>query len=93
MTGKNRTSLLRHLGTIRPWRVLKRREIRHALRELEPLFIGCAYTPAFKEIVGARELLEQARKKMNCRNWTHGATAREQAAHDAAATQREHTDG
>ena len=83
MAGKNRTSLLRHLGTIRPWRVRKRREMREVSRALELLRLGCFYTPAYKEINQARTLLAQARKKMNSRNWTHGATAREQAAHDA----------
>ena len=53
----------------RAFRISKRSEIRDVLASCRALRIGCAYTPAYKNIVAAIGLLEKAKELMNVRNW------------------------
>ena len=51
------------------WRMKKRIDIRTAQKAVGELATGCAFTPAYAEIVEARKLLDQARQKLTVEEW------------------------
>lgn len=56
-------------GTLHGFRVVKREQVREALKSCADLRRGCALTPAHKEIVDAINALERARRKMSVEQW------------------------
>lgn len=56
-------------GSPADFRKLKRKEVRAAERAAHDLLIGCAFTPAGRNIVIALEALRAARKELGVKNF------------------------
>lgn len=63
--------MLESYGSKRAFRQVKRAELKRVLAVLQQLTSGCAYTPAYEQIVDARELLQKAGEAMSAKNWGH----------------------
>jgi len=59
----------RRLGPSRPFKRNRRRGLKKAAAGMKEARFGCAYTPAWKEIHQAYDLLEIAREKCSVKNW------------------------
>jgi hypothetical protein len=55
-------------GTLRQWRVRKRRELRALTRALDALRLGCAYTPIQAHINEMQRVVDSAQQKLRG-NW------------------------
>jgi hypothetical protein len=55
-------------GTLRQWRVRKRRELRDVSRALDALRLGCAYSPIRQEVEHIQTAVDSARQKLRG-NW------------------------
>lgn len=61
--------IIKNHGSTRKFKSDKRRDLKRAINAVGNLRLGCAYTPALKEIVEVFTLLEKARKKLSVKNW------------------------
>ena len=53
----------------RDFRSQKRYEVRIALKAIDDLRLGCAYTPAYEQIVEANKHLELAKALLSVERW------------------------
>ena len=56
-------------GSARGYKHSKRSELRTAMSELNELFSGSFWSPAYKEISHIRELLKIIKEKQSVKNW------------------------
>ena len=61
--------LPKHCLPARTFKRDRRNGIKNAIKALGDARTGCAFTPAFREIVEANRLLTVAKEKCSVRNW------------------------
>ncbi len=53
----------------RDFRAKKRTELRKVIKALDDLRLGCAFTPAYQNILSIDRLLSDSKELMNQKNW------------------------
>lgn len=61
--------LARLYGSSRRFKSTKRQHLREVERALSDLTMGCAFTPAYKEIDAMRKAVKAAKAKMSVKSW------------------------
>lgn len=56
-------------STKRNWHQMKRAELRELIKALDVFRLGCAYTPAYADVLAIEKALSSAKQKMSLREW------------------------
>ncbi len=58
-----------HCGPSRAFKRDRRRALKKAIAVMENVYAGCAYMPAYEEIMKIQGLFEIANEKCSAKNW------------------------
>jgi len=55
--------------TQRQWKSRKRQELKEIIKTLSTFHLGCAYVPAYDEVMEIGKLLAKAKDKLSIKKW------------------------